>query len=181
MSSPTSSSSEWRDIPGYIGRYQVSNFGEVRSLDRIDCRGYKLKGRVLRQSPDTHGGYPGVTLSFDGNQRTYHVADLVLLAFVGPRPLGCEVCHNDGVAKNTRLANLRWDTHQGNMDDQAKHGTRATGDRHGRRKLCAVQVDCIRKLAGALRHRDVADMFGVSRSNVTMIAGERTWTNLVQP
>ena len=42
---------EWRDIPGFEGAYQVSNDGQVRSLDRdIAQGGYvrRWKGRILR-------------------------------------------------------------------------------------------------------------------------------------
>ena len=40
---------EWRDIEGYEGLYQVSNLGKVKSLDRVDCRGRKLKGKIMKQ------------------------------------------------------------------------------------------------------------------------------------
>ena len=37
----------WKDIQGYEGFYQVSNVGRVRSVDRIDSRGHKRKGKIL--------------------------------------------------------------------------------------------------------------------------------------
>lgn len=36
----------WKDIKGYEGIYQVSNFGNVKSLDRADCTGRNLKGNT---------------------------------------------------------------------------------------------------------------------------------------
>lgn len=42
---------EWRDVVGYDdmykGMYQVSNMGRVRSLDRIDSIGRRVKGRII--------------------------------------------------------------------------------------------------------------------------------------
>lgn len=38
----------WRDIPGYIGYYQVSNRGRVRSLERVVAQGQRiLRGRIM--------------------------------------------------------------------------------------------------------------------------------------
>lgn len=42
---------EWRDIPHYEGLYQVSNLGQIRSIDRVVRRGIgttkMLKGIIL--------------------------------------------------------------------------------------------------------------------------------------
>ena len=43
---------EWRDIKGYEGYYQVSNFGRIKSLKReINKRFFKcwIQERILRQ------------------------------------------------------------------------------------------------------------------------------------
>ena len=55
---------EWRPIEGYEGFYEVSNLGQVRSLDRVveDSRGErKLKGKLLKQL-QKNAGYYGVGL-----------------------------------------------------------------------------------------------------------------------
>ncbi|WP_235808608.1 NUMOD4 domain-containing protein, partial [Lacticaseibacillus paracasei] len=36
----------WKDIEGFEGLYQVSNMGRVRSLERVDAQGRRLKGKV---------------------------------------------------------------------------------------------------------------------------------------
>ncbi|WP_235808609.1 NUMOD4 domain-containing protein, partial [Lacticaseibacillus paracasei] len=36
----------WKDIKNYEGLYQISNLGRVRSLDRVDLQGRRLKGKV---------------------------------------------------------------------------------------------------------------------------------------
>jgi hypothetical protein len=64
-------------------------------------------------------GYPQVSLALTGvGRREYrYVHDLVLLAFVGAKPAGLEVCHGDGVKTNNRLSNLRYDTRSANALD----------------------------------------------------------------
>lgn len=119
-------STEWRDVLGYEKSYEVSNMGEVRSLDRILQDGHRWKGRTLKLV--SRKGFDGadrtqVTLHFAGRQRTRLVHRLVLDAFVGPRPEGTEGCHWDGDPANNRLDNLRWATHLDNEADKARHGT----------------------------------------------------------
>lgn len=53
--------------------------------------------------------------------KTRPLPHLILEAFVGPRPPGLEACHNDGNPLNNRLGNLRWDTHESNMEDLRRH------------------------------------------------------------
>ena len=44
-------------------------------------------------------------------------------AFLGEKPAGLEVCHQDGVATDTRLFQLRYDTRAANVADCIRHGT----------------------------------------------------------
>ena len=99
----------WNPIEGYP-RYEVSDFGRVRSLDypvhyrrengaewsRIE------RGRVLkpRRLPN---GYLRVCLGADYED---YIHRLVLLAFVGPCPEGMQCAHDDGDRGNNRLSNL---------------------------------------------------------------------------
>lgn len=112
----------WKPIPGYDGTYEVSNLGNIRSLDRIDARGSWRSGVVLKPGINP-GGRRIVCLHKDGVQRTFKVQRLVLLAFVGPPPAGADSCHNDGDVTNNTLDNLRWDTRSENIRDQVRHGT----------------------------------------------------------
>jgi hypothetical protein len=60
------------------------------------------------------------------------VHQLVLEAFVGPRPRGMESCHNNGNQTDNRLVNLRWDTKSENNLDRVRHGTHSESSK----KLC---------------------------------------------
>ena len=119
----------WRPIPGFEG-YDVSDRGRVRSY-RARKKGRGQNGwyiadkphRILRPSTDPNG-YRGVGLMDEGGNALYvRVSHLVMLAFVGPRPEGQEVCHNDGNPANNSRGNLRYDTPSGNKKDMALHGS----------------------------------------------------------
>ena len=50
---------EWKDIKDYEGYYQISNFGHVRSVDRIvKSKGnstQQRKGQILRPNKNRYG------------------------------------------------------------------------------------------------------------------------------
>jgi hypothetical protein len=113
----------WKSIPGYK-QYEVSNLGNVRSVDRWVRFGKTeslrfTKGQVIRKCINNNG-YEQVTLCRETGRHVHH---LVLLAFVGPRPNGMEALHGDGNKANNRLDNLRYGTRSENQHDRAKHGT----------------------------------------------------------
>lgn len=76
-----------------------------------------------------------VSLRQDGIQSFRLVHQLVLEAFIGPRPAGMMACHNDGNPANNRVENLRWDTQSSNIFDAIGQGTHTmssvTHCRHG--------------------------------------------------
>jgi hypothetical protein len=113
----------WLDVVGYEEIYQVSDCGRVRSLDRVDCRGYRLKGKVLSPIKTKTGGYLTVDLCNGQRRITKKIHALVLRAFRGECPEGKESCHCDGNPANNCLENLRWDTHSANTFDKVRHGT----------------------------------------------------------
>lgn len=116
----------WEPIAGHEGMYEVSDLGNVRSLDRIitysDGRVYKTPGRMLRPGV-SKVGYKVVSLSRNGKPKIHYVHRLVLEAFTGPAPVGQECRHMDGDAMNNAHSNLQWGTRYENIHDQIRHGT----------------------------------------------------------
>lgn len=108
----------WRDVPGFEGKYQVSDQGRVRSVDhrvRLVVRGIetsrKSPGRLLRPGR-TRSGHVSVAIG-KNNSRLVH--QLVLEAFMGPRPDGYEVLHLNHLPWDNRLVNLKYGTRSENM------------------------------------------------------------------
>ena len=115
-------SEEWKPIPGYEGSYEVSDIGRVRSLNRLDSRGRRRDGRLMKQTA-AKSGHRFVSLCIDGVRRRWGVHTLVLEAFVGPRPTLHDSCHWNDDPTDNRLANLRWGTRSENRLDCVRNGT----------------------------------------------------------
>ena len=90
----------WRDIEGYEGLYQVSNFGNVRSIKN---------GRLKVLKPVFNSkGYHRVCLCKYGKIKNYSVHRLVLSAFV-PNTLNLpQINHKNEIRTDNRLENLEW-------------------------------------------------------------------------
>jgi hypothetical protein len=74
----------WRDIAGYEGYYQVSNFGRVRSLDKMQNYNGSArlhKGKILKPGNDSKG-YLIVSLSKNNRAATKTIHRLVAMAFL---------------------------------------------------------------------------------------------------
>lgn len=156
----------WVPVPGYEGKYEVSNDGEVKSLARfIDkksrsgnpCRHFYGE-KIMKQSADKDGHLKVALSNGDGKPVGRFVHSLVLTSFIGPRPEGMECCHGNGVASDNRLENLRWDTHANNNADRKAHGNYATGERHHMSKL----TDAQREEAVRMLPYEAAKKFGIS-------------------
>lgn len=173
----------WKPVVGYEGRYEVGDLGSVRSLPRswVDSWGRKMsrEGIVLKHSIN-EWGYPIVKLyAGKGAKRSWNVAHLVIGAFVGPRPAGMEVCHEDGVAGNAALTNLRYDTPIGNQADRVRHGTHNRGERNWKAKLSDDDVRQIRMMEGTAPIWAIAATFGIDASGISNIMAGRTWRHLL--
>ena len=132
----------WLPVPGYEGRYEISDRGNARSLDRVVADGRDYKGKLIVGSFDTDG-YRQIGLrASNGTRKTWRIHALVLLAFVGPRPEGYFACHNNGDNTDNRLSNLRWDTAAANAADAIAHGTQ-TGTRWC--KACCNALGYVRR------------------------------------
>jgi hypothetical protein len=106
----------WRDVTGATG-YEVSDLGRVRS-HRVRGRKGRLRSTSYQLSlRPGRGGYARVHI--DGRIRFVH--QLVLEAFVGPRPSGLLTRHLNGVPSDNRLVNLAWGSSGENASDAIRH------------------------------------------------------------
>lgn len=115
----------WRPIKGYEGLYEVSNYGNVRGVDRY-ARGKLgslrfVKG-VMRKKQETHKGYFKVMLRNGEKYESKQVHRLVAEAFIpNPRNLP-QVNHKDTDKKNNKVENLEWITNYGNIQHAILNG-----------------------------------------------------------
>ena len=114
---------EWRDIPHYEGLYQVSNLGQIRSIDRFVRRGIgttkMLKGIILNPLFQRNG-YMFVILSKNGKTKRMAIHRAVALAFIPNPDNKSEVNHINEDKRDNRVSNLEWIT----IHDNRCYGTR---------------------------------------------------------
>lgn len=108
----------WKDIKGYEGIYQVSNFGRVRSLDR-KVHNYTKKGRILK-SFDNGRHYQYLSLSDGTNTRKHYVHILVANTFIDNPNRYEQVNHKDFNKTNNNVNNLEWVSRTQNVEHYRK-------------------------------------------------------------
>ena len=105
----------WKDVVGYEGLYEVSDKGNVRSVERKDSIGRKCGGRVLKPINNGHG-YLQVDMCKNGKAKKKRIHRLVAEAFI-PNPKGfLEINHKDENKSNNELSNLEWCTREYNIN-----------------------------------------------------------------
>lgn len=172
----------WKDIPGYEGIYQVSNFGQVRSCERIRQNGRKFKAH-LKALCRQYKGYLRVQLTRNGKSRSWFVHRLVLETFMGPMPSGKVVNHKNGVRHDNHLSNLEYVTPHENSLHAYRHLGRVNnlvGEKHWAAKLVTDEVRAIRLLysTGKYTHKKLAEIFGVKAITIGGIIRRTKWVHI---
>lgn len=91
-----------------------------------------------------------------------------------PRHYAAHSCGNGHLGCCAKK-HLSWKTPAENAADQILHGTANRGERQGNSKLTQDAVREIRSLAGAMKRRHIAAMFGVRASTITSIQSRKSW------
>lgn len=174
--------SQWKWIPGYEGYYKIKlNPVRIKSMDcLVPNKGdtFSLrKGKILKQYKGTDN-YLFVTLCKNGKRKRFSVHHLVLLTYVGPRPLGMVARHfPDRNPANCELENLSWSTEKQNQRDRIIHGTDYSGEVHWRCKLTTLQVKEIRKRLKNGTHKtqkELAKEYKVNSKTISLIKTNKT-------
>jgi hypothetical protein len=182
----------WKDIKGFEGSYQISNMGNVRSLDReVKSKvGYrKIKGMYLKFLIDKDG-YHSVNLKKKQLSYKLRVHRLVCDAFIENIDNKPQVNHINGIKNDNRLINLEW----ASLSENRKHaystglqnGINRRGEKNNFTKLTSKQVIEIRELYtckltgkknknGCLTMKEIAKMYGITSGAVQRIVSKKNW------
>lgn len=160
-------SEEWRPIPGFVGLYEASSEGRIRSIAQ---RSGTSPGRIFKRG--TNGArYHAIRLCGPTGHLNTRVHRVVALAFLGDPPsLAHEVNHKNGNKLDNRVGNLEWVT----KGDNQRHSFRL-GLRKPVRKLTLTQVCEIRALRGRMPQRAIANKYGVSQQAIMQIQTRKMW------
>lgn len=165
----------WKPIQNYDGIYEVSNLGNIKSLN------YRKSGKesILKQGI-IRNGYKDVALWNHGIVKYPMVHRIVAIAFI-PNPNNLpQVNHKDGNKSNNHVGNLEWCTSSENHRHALKEGLRVPpclkGEKHGQSKITNKQAIEIFHTKGL--QREIAKQFGISRDIVSNIKTGRCWKHL---
>lgn len=170
--------SEWRDVPGLPG-LQVSDHGFARTLTRViravHGREWVAKGQLLSA---VYAGHGYRSIRFE--HKTYKIANLIALAFLGPKPSPLhQVRHLNDDKSNDRLSNLAYGTKTENQSDRVVNGVLVCGEAHPNAKLNAASVRLIKqRLRSGESCTTIARDYPVHPATIGEIQSGRNWKHV---
>jgi hypothetical protein len=107
----------WKDIDGYSGYYQISNFGRVKSFSRLVLNGFRnrMTTNKIRKPKFDRGGYTEVCIKFNNKSIQFRIHRLVALHFIDNPNNKAEVNHIDSNRLNNNATNLEWTSKRENQ------------------------------------------------------------------
>lgn len=169
-------------IEGNREIYEISDNGDIRTVDRIGARGYFVKGKKLKQRENSNG-YLRCRMNLEGNSKEYLVHRLVAECFIpNPDNKPC-INHKDGNKHNNSIENLEWCTKSENELHARKNGLKNTkplkGELHGGRIFNWDIVRAIRAeyVPGSRTSGQcaLARKYGTSQSHIYNIVHNKNW------
>ncbi len=164
----------WKPIPGFNGRYEVSNTGVVKRLAHKN--GKHSFEKIINQH--VSNGYMSVNILY----RKYSVHRLVAMAFISNPEKKPQINHKNGIKVDNSVKNLEWCTVKENSDHAWKTGLIINcpfGEEKSQSKLTNNDVLKIRKLLkkGALQ-KDIVKKYNVSQATVSFIKTRKAWRRI---
>lgn len=178
----------WKDVPGYEGKYQVNNLGDVKTLTREIVehrRKYIRQGKILNKYFSKSEGYYKVKLyNGDATFASYPVHRLVAMVFIPNPENKLQVNHIDGNPSNNHYKNLEWCTHSENVKHAYRIGLKKkenyVGEASKLSKLSAKEVIAIREeyATGTTSYSKLAKKYNTIMGNISFIVNKQTWKHV---
>lgn len=173
---------EWKLIIGFIA-YEVSNLGNVRSIDRYvnhPSGGLaKRKGVLLKKLIDKDG-YFRVNLKVNQKTNTRNIHKLVAESFIENPDNKPQINHKNGIKQDNHFKNLEWCTMSENRVHAYATGLQDGKSREGTKnnfhKLSDSEVIYIRKSKS--KQLELARKFGVTQCCISDIVNFKTWKHI---
>lgn len=176
----------WKDIKNFENQYQVSNFGRVKSLERVIKIKDKRKGEYYKKIicciliPSVRkDGYVFVDLHKNNKKKAFKIHRIVAEAFIQNPYNKPQVNHKNGIKSDNRVENLEWVTPHENMlhSYRVLHCKRSEGVRGKDTKKSKIVLQIkdgkiIRKFYGC---PEASRITGIDRSQIQRCCGNKKY------
>lgn len=177
----------WRNVIGYEGIYQISNYGRIKSIERFfikNRRGGNQKMAVycvekIKAEDFSKFGYLRCSYWLNENAKHVFVHREVAKHFI-PNPNNYpQVLHKDDNPKNARWDNLEWGTQKKNIQDCVSRGRWHLGEKNYKSKLKSEDIPKIRQLIHeGMSNAKIGEIFGVTDCPIDFIRKNKTWKHI---
>lgn len=129
----------FKDIKEYENLYQISNFGNVKSLPKGDGNGNRERLLKFESIIRNHTTYYRVTLSKNGKTKRFLVHRLVAQHFLDNPYNKPMINHIDNNGTNNKINNLEWCTASENM----QHSHRQNRQEHVKKAAAKARTESL--------------------------------------
>lgn len=148
----------WRDIKGYEGLYQVSNLGNVKSLERKTKHKYN---KEIIMKKHFNGNYYFVRLCKNSQKKNFFIHRLVAENFIKMMPNKKYVNHINGIKTDNNLNNLEWVS----ASENVLHAIKNNLKRLPNKKI--IQLDYNNKIINHWESiKEASEKLEINRSNI---------------
>ena len=173
----------YKDIKGYENYYSVSNTGRILSKRKNKCLAFGDNGK----------GYLFVNLYSEKSIKRFYIHRLVAMTFLDNNENKTQVNHKDCDKSNNNVNNLEWNTAYENINHAVKNKRFYTSDYQKEQtskanrgvnnhltKLKESQVIEIKIYLTENKYtqKQIAEKYGITRSNVGAIKRNKTWKHI---
>ena len=173
---------QWKQIQGYEGYYEISNLGNIRSIERtVDHNGRKVKRKGKMIKPNLNrNGYLTARLCKNGKSTAYLIHRLVAIHFIDNPNNKPVVNHKDFNRQNNNSENLEWTTQKENIEHAESRKDEATRIVNVKKALTKISPEDKQWIKDNYITRDktfgakaLAEKFGVTPVYISIIANSK--------
>ena len=178
----------WSAIPGFEGWYEISTWGNVKSLDRqIIYKNQTIrwyKGKTIKLTKDLRGN-PQVTIHKNNCMKSFKLSRLVALVFIPNVENKPHVHHKDGDILNNHVSNLEWITPENHIEKHRLMGRYLLKSGENgvspRKRFLETDIRLMRNLYKSQNYTqtELAKQFNCNVSVISSILNYRTWKHLI--
>lgn len=175
----------WLPVVGYEGLYEVSDFGNIKSLSRIvrhpNGGDLQTTEKIMKAIISTTGKYCQINLYRNNKMKVFKIHRLVGLAFIKNIHNKPFINHIDGNKQNNHISNLEWCTAKENIIHAFDNNLMNVphGEKHVRAKLTSKDVLKIRDdFKIGVKQNYLANKYSVCKQTINNICHNKIWKHV---